>query len=120
MDIEFVEFEFDGTQLKIYENGITIQDYIRVLKTMISNSSICNLLFEFDTMTLEKKIGSAVSLSLYFYQIYENIKICFKFNENLKKIHTYLFEVIDYLNYTISSFDNYKNQNSKYLKFTRT
>jgi hypothetical protein len=104
--------------LKIYENGITIQDYIRVLKTMISNSSIGNLLFEFDTMTLEKKLGSAVSLSLYFYQIYENIKICFKFNENLKKIHTYLFEVIDYLNYTILSFDNYKNQNNKYSTFS--
>ena len=38
------------------------------------------------------------------------IMICIRFYKNLYKIHNYLFELKDYINYTLDTFDNFDSQ----------
>ena len=93
--------------IRIKGLSLTIDEYIEVLKTIISNHSIGKLFTEFHTVELNQKIYILVSAGFYVFSIYQNILTCRKFNNNMTKIHNYFNEINLYLEYTINSMNNY-------------
>ena len=87
--------------------NLTIDEYIEVLKTIISNHSIGKLFTEFHTVEFNQKVYILVSAGFYVFSIYQNILTCRKFNNNMTKIHNYFNEINIYLEYTINSMNNY-------------
>ena len=93
--------------IRIKGLNLSIDEYVEVLKTIISNHSIGKLFTEFHTVDLNQKIYILVSAGFYIFSIYQNILTCRKFNNNMLKIHKYFEEINEYLEYTVNSMNNY-------------
>jgi hypothetical protein len=87
---------------------LTMQEYIDILKVVISQHAIGKLFTHFGSVSFQEKIYLVVSAGFYVFSIYQNILVCYRFNDNMKKIHKYFDEFKDYLNNTIESMENYK------------
>ena len=86
---------------------LTLHEYIDILKVVISQHSIGKLFTQFGSVTFQEKIYLLVSAGFYMFSIYQNILVCYRFHENMKKIHNYFNEIKLYLHETISSMKNY-------------
>jgi hypothetical protein len=87
--------------------SLTMTEYIEVLKVVITHHAIGRLFTQFNSVSLQEKIYLIVSAGFYFFSIYQNILVCIRFHQNMKKIHTYFNEFKIYLKDTINSMDNY-------------
>jgi|UniRef100_A0A6C0IMQ5 DNA mismatch repair ATPase MutS len=92
-------------KLKGYQ--VTITEYIKILKTLASNNSIFKLFTNFNSVDSTQKIYLLVSAGFYIFSIYQNVISCFKFHENMKKIHNYFEKFSDYLDYTKNNIINF-------------
>jgi hypothetical protein len=88
---------------------LTMNEYIDILKIVISQHSVGKLFTKFGSVSFQEKIYLVVSAGFYFFSIYQNILVCYRFHNNMKKIHTYFNEIKNYLSYTIESMNNYKS-----------
>jgi len=64
-----------------------------------------------------------ISALFYVFSIYQNILVCIRFNENMRKIHRYLGDVRDYLDNTIRTMKNYityAGEMVTHMNFTHT
>jgi hypothetical protein len=86
-----------------------MNEYIDILKIVISQHSVGKLFTKFGSVSFQEKIYLVVSAGFYFFSIYQNILVCYRFHNNMKKIHTYFNEIKNYLSYTIESMNNYKS-----------
>jgi len=94
---------------------LTMNEYIEVLKIVISQHSVGKLFTQFDNVSFQEKIYLLVSAGFYMFSIYQNILVCYRFHENMKKIHNYFNEIKIYLDETLLSMNNYTSY-SKDLK----
>ena len=92
-------------KLKGYQ--VTITEYIKILKTLASNNSIFKLFTNFNSVDSTQKLYLLVSAGFYIFSIYQNVISCFKFHENMKKIHNYFEKFSDYLDYTKNNIINF-------------
>jgi hypothetical protein len=104
---------------------LTMQEYIDILKVVISQHAIGKLFTQFGSVSFQEKIYLVVSAGFYVFSIYQNILVCYRFNDNMKKIHKYFDEFKDYLNYSIESMQNYKKYsehliNHSHIEFNNT
>ena len=79
---------------------INVNDYIEILKTIVSQHSIGKFFTEFDTVTIEQKMYILMSIVFYFIQIYQNIMACVRFYNNIKLVHTHLNTIHGFLTVT--------------------
>jgi DNA mismatch repair ATPase MutS len=93
---------------------LTIQEYIEILKVIISQHSLGKLFTKFNSVSFQEQIYLVVSAGFYIFSIYQNILVCFRFHNNMKKIHNYFKIFNNYLNYTIESMKNF-NKHSEHL-----
>lgn len=89
--------------------NLTMQEYIDILKIVISQHSVGKLFTQFNSVTFQEKIYLVMSAGFYLFSIYQNILVCYRFHNNMKKIHNYFNEMKIYLSDTISSMKNYRN-----------
>jgi hypothetical protein len=99
--------------LKIKGLSITIEEYIKVLKTVIQTNAIGKLFFNFTEVSSSEKVYLLVSAAFYLFSIYQNVMVCIRFNSNMIKIHSYFDEIRNYLSHTIQSMENYLNYSTK-------
>jgi hypothetical protein len=102
-----------------------MQEYIDILKVVISQHAIGKLFTQFGSVSFQEKIYLLVSAGFYVFSIYQNILVCYRFNDNMKKIHKYFDEFKHYLNYSIESMQNYKKYsadliNHSHIEFNKT
>lgn len=86
---------------------LTLNEYIDILKVVISQHSIGKLFTQFGSVSFQEKIYLLVSAGFYMFSIYQNILVCYRFHENMKKIHNYFNEIKIYLHETIETMQNY-------------
>ncbi len=102
--------------IKLKGLNLNINEYIEILKTIISQTSIGKLFTEFNQeVSINQKIYILVSAGFYLFSIYQNILVCIRFNDNMIKIHTYFKEIKEYLNNTINSMEIYLKYSSNLL-----
>ena len=85
---------------------LTIEEYMNIFKTIVSKHSLGKLL-NIHNATPKEKVYAVVSVAFYFFSIYQNVLVCMRFNDNMTKIHKYMKQITSYLEYTISSMNNY-------------
>jgi len=93
--------------IKLKGLQLSMNEYVDILKIIISNHAIGKIFTSFHEVDLNQKIYLLISVAFYVFSIYQNILICIRFYSNMKKIHDYLSLFKDYLQYTIFSMDNY-------------
>ena len=86
---------------------LTIEEYIEVLKIILSQHVLGKLFNEFNDVSMNQKFYLLISVAFYFFSIYQNILLCIRFHQNMKKIHDYFKEINAYLEYTLESMDHY-------------
>jgi len=97
---------------------LTMQEYIDILKVVISQHAIGKLFTHFGSVSFQEKIYLVVSAGFYVFSIYQNILVCYRFNDNMKKIHKYFDEFKYYLNYSIESMQNYKKYSEHLINYS--
>ena len=88
--------------LKIQQNSITLSEYLVVLKQLLAKLPIGKI-FQFNSMTVEQRVTSLVSVFFYFFQIYQNFMHCYRYHKNLQKMHVYIQQLRSYNDITIQS-----------------
>lgn len=86
---------------------ITFSEYIDVLKIVAANHAIGKLFTQFNSVKMEEKIYLIVSSAFYIFSIYQNVLTCFRFHQNMIKIHSYLKHIQQYVEYTERNANNF-------------
>jgi hypothetical protein len=92
---------------------VTFNEYSQILKFLASNHAIGRIFFQFNSVSLEQKIYILVSTFFYLFSIYQNILSCIRFHTNMRKIHSCLFSILDYLNYSIDDMKHFLSLTEK-------
>lgn len=89
---------------------LNIQNYISLLKKILSKHAISNIfkIFSNDTNT-SNKLTATMFFTLYIFSIYQNILSCFKYYNNLKETKHILYETYNFLNITNSNVEYFLN-----------
>jgi hypothetical protein len=86
---------------------LTMNEYIEILKLVVSNHSLGRLFTQFHSVSFQEKIYLILSAAFYLFSIYQNILICMRFHQNMVKIHNYFIEIKKYLQHSIGTMENY-------------
>ena len=86
---------------------ITFAEYLDVLKVIASNHAIGKLFTQFNSVKMEEQIYLVVSAGFYVFSIYQNILTCFRFHQNMIKIHSHLKYIQKYIEYTEMNMNNF-------------
>jgi len=109
--------------LKFSGIAITIESYYRVLTNIFSKHALGNVFTIMEDVSWEKRIYAIVSVVFYFFSIYQNSIVCYRFYKNFKSIHTDLFLLRDYLTTTIenmNTIEQYSIKHNTYLPFIQS
>jgi hypothetical protein len=109
--------------LKFSGIAITIESYYRVLTNIFSKHALGNVFTIMEDVSWEKRIYAIVSVVFYFFSIYQNSIVCYRFYKNFKSIHTDLFLLRDYLTTTIenmNTIEQYGIKHNTYLPFIQS
>jgi hypothetical protein len=80
--------------------SVTVNEYVEILKSIASNHAIGKLFTKFHTVKMDEKIYILLSAAFYVFSIYQNILTCWRFNDNMTKIHSHLNEIKKYIEET--------------------
>ena len=106
--------------IKVKGIKLTMNGYIEVLKTIISQHSIVKVFTNFTQADMGQKAYLLASAAFYLFSIYQNILVCIRFYSNMKKIHEYINNFRNYLDYTITMMNyhlSFSNELTNYTKF---
>jgi energy-coupling factor transporter ATP-binding protein EcfA2 len=87
---------------------LSVSEYFDVLKIVAQTNSIGKLFTtNFNEINTQEKIYILISAAFYLFSIYQNLMVCFRFNNNMKKIHDYFYNISNYLDNTLQNMENY-------------
>jgi hypothetical protein len=86
---------------------ITFAEYLDVLKIVAANHAIGKLFTQFGSVKMEEKIYLIVSAGFYVFSVYQNILTCFRFHQNMIKIHSHLKYIEQYIDFTEKNMYNF-------------
>lgn len=86
---------------------ITFAEYLDVLKIVASNHALGKLFTQFSSVKMEEKVYLIVSAGFYVFSVYQNILTCFRFHQNMIKMHSHLKYIQKYIEYTENSMNNF-------------
>lgn len=99
---------FPYVLLIIQGHTITIDVYVTVLTNMFRNTSVVRLLTG-DFTDFRQASYFVITILMYGFQIYSNILTCIRFHYNLSKLHVFMGEMTDYIEWTTKNMDIYWN-----------
>tara|TARA_B100001094_G_C18195596_1_gene810605 strand:- start:4382 stop:6160 length:1779 start_codon:yes stop_codon:yes gene_type:complete len=92
---------------------INFTNYIEALKYVLSNNSLGKLVLNFNKGSIQQKLQCIMFVSMYFYNLYQNVISCYKFYKSQFEIQKNLYLTKEYLNYTIQSYTYFINKIKK-------
>jgi len=102
---------------RLYGLNLNINTYLHLLKQVFGRHPLGNVFINFSSVSIDKKIYLIFSLAFYLFQMVQNAKSCYKFYNNLELMHQYLKEINTYVDYTITSFENFEKQVINYKNY---
>ena len=109
--------------LKVKGISLSMQEYINVLKTVAETNAIGKLFtVDFSKIETQERMYIFASAAFYLFSIYQNVMVCLRFHNNMKKIHSYFEELKVYLERTtwvMSSYLIYTKNLETYQEFNR-
>ena len=102
---------------KLYGLNLNFTSYFYLLKQVFMKHPIGQVVTNFSSSSLDKKIYLTFTLVFYLFQIFQNAKSCYRFHNNLGLMHRNLEKINDYIDYTLVSFENFDKQTSNYSKY---
>ena len=87
--------------LKVMKLPITWDTYYKILMENLKHHAIGKLLVSFNQVSLGQKVYIVFCLGLYFYNIYQNVILCYRFYKNTYLIVHNFEKTNEYLDYTI-------------------
>ena len=106
--------------IKVKGIKLSMNEYIEVLKALISQHSIVKVFTNFTQADMGQKAYLLASAAFYLFSIYQNILVCIRFYSNMKKIHEYINNFRNYLDYTITMMNyhlSFSNELTNYMNF---
>jgi hypothetical protein len=95
--------------LKIQGMPISIEIYIEILRDIAKHHIIGKTLISIESLDIQNILYLFFTISMYIYQIYQNIVSCTRFYSNIKKINSHLFEFAQYIDYSLHSMRTFIN-----------
>jgi hypothetical protein len=92
--VPFFMLKFNGVQ-------VTFSNYYEVLVKIFSKHALGNIFNIMSDVSWEKRVYAIISIVFYFFSIYQNTLICYRFYKNFKDIHDNLFLLKEYLDISI-------------------
>ena len=88
-------------------NGIemSLNNYMKLVADTLSKHPLGNVFNIFNGAPTETKVYSIISVLFYFFSMYQNTMICYRFYKNFEYIHTVLNSIKRYLKVTLTSMD---------------
>ena len=87
--------------LKIMKMPITWETYYNILVANLKHHALGKLLMSFNEVSMGQKVYIVFCLGLYFYNIYQNIILCYRFYKNTYTVVNNFELTNEYLDYTI-------------------
>lgn len=88
--------------LKIIGTRITIETYIEMLKKVLKNNNVVQMITNFSNVSMNQKMYILMTVGLYFYNLYQNFVSCRQFYRNAYYIIEKMNTIKNYLEYTIN------------------
>ena len=105
--------------LKIAKIPITFHNYKNIIIKQLQNHIIGKFWNNFHTTNWNQRTYYILSISLYFYSIYQNILSCYKFYVNSKKITQHFITISSYLSYTTKKMDELNHLTKKFKTYDK-
>lgn len=94
--------------IKLQGHNISLEKYIEFLKISFKNHALGSLFnTNFTEIAIEQRVYILLSVAFYGYQIYQNVKSCLTFNDNMINIHERFLKLNAYLEYSVRSMKNF-------------
>jgi len=103
---------------KLYGLNLNCSTYFYLLKQVFTKHPIGQVISNFSSSSLDKKIYLVFSLVFYLFQMVQNVKSCHRFYKNLELMHMNLDKINNYIDYTLYSIENFENQVENYPKYS--
>lgn len=95
--------------LKIQGIPIDVNTYVVTLKTIAQNHFIGKAISSFQSISWDKLVYIMFLIGMYVFQIYQNIILCKRFYNNSISMNNNMYELKQYIDYTIHSFESFQN-----------
>jgi hypothetical protein len=116
--IPFLFIIFPFILLKIQGIPISLNIYIKTLKTIAKHHFIGKALHNLDSFGWDKLVYLVFIICIYVFQIYQNFALCKRFYHNVVKMNHDLLELQSYVDYSIHSMESFdiliENNNTYY------
>ena len=103
--------------IKLQNIPITIEMYISHLKALFQNHIIGEFFLNFSEASISTKIYLIFSFGLYIFQMYQNYSCCVKYYKNIKYIHEVLFNIKNYIKYSLDNINNLLSYTNIYKSY---
>jgi energy-coupling factor transporter ATP-binding protein EcfA2 len=89
--------------IKYHGIDMTISNYIKLVTDTLSKHPLGNIINIFNDVPTETKVYSVISVLFYFFSMYQNTMICYRFYKNFEYIHKVLESIKCYLKVTMDN-----------------
>jgi len=103
--------------LKFSGIPITLDSYYKVLVNIFSKHALGNIFTVMGDISWEKRVYAVVSIVFYFFSIYQNSLVCYRFYKNFGTIHDDLFSLKEYLTTTVENMNILEQSCMKYTSY---
>lgn len=104
--------------LKIQRLPIDFNTYLDVLKTIAKNHFIGKTLASVGNVSPTNIAYVVMTIGFYFLQIYQNIISFMRFYRNIRKINDHLYDMKEYVGYSIQSMETFVNVHSSKASYS--
>ena len=102
---------------------LTFSEYLSFLKIVAQKNSIGNLIINFNSVTIDKKIYLSLTAGLYVFQIYQNLLACLRFKTSFMNVHDKINTIKTHTKETLQAIQEHlavSGEHADYKSFNET
>ena len=103
--------------LKIQSAPINFSTYLSVLKEVAKKHALGKAFTSMNEFSVNNLLYILFTLGMYGMQMYQNVKSCIRFYKNINEVNTNLLTLKNFVNYSITNFEDYLAVNSGLTKY---